>query len=54
MKLKFEYIKEDNHKHMRSSRQNDKLDKRVKHRNVKDKILGSIPGRNKQKVFFNH
>ena len=37
---------------MRSSRQNDKLEQWVMHRAVKDEVLGSILGSNKQKVFF--
>ena len=37
---------------MRSSWQNDKLEQCVKHRVVKDEVLGSILGRNDQKVFF--
>ena len=56
MKLKFEDVKEDKHKHMfvffNSCRQNDKLEQKVKHRAVKDQILGLILGSNKQKVYF--
>ena len=37
---------------MRSSRQNDKLEQWVMHTAVKDVVLGSILGCNKQKVFF--
>ena len=37
---------------MRSNMQNDKLEQWVMHRAVKDEVLGSIPGSNKQKVFF--
>ena len=37
---------------MKSSRQNDKLEHWVMHRDVKDEVLGSILGSNKQKVFF--
>ncbi len=44
-------IKVDNCKQMRSSRQNDKLEQWVMHRAVKDEVLGSSNGSNKQKVF---
>ena len=37
---------------MRSSRQNDKLEQWVMQTAVKDVVLGSILGSNKQKVFF--
>ena len=37
---------------MRSSRQSDKSDQWVMRRVVKDDVLGSILGSNKQKVFF--
>ena len=37
---------------MRSSRQNDKLEQWVLHRDIKEKVLGSFLGSNKQKVFF--
>ena len=37
---------------MRSSRQNDKLEQWVMQTAVKDEVLGSILGSNKQKVFF--
>ena len=47
MKRKFENIKGDKYKQMRSSRQNDKLEQRVKHRAVKDEVLGSILSSNK-------
>ena len=36
---------------MKSSRQNDKLEHWVMHRDVKDEVLGSILGSNKQKNF---
>ena len=52
MKRKFENIKEDKHKHMRRSRQNDKLELWVKHRAVKDDFLGSSLGSKKTKSFF--
>ena len=39
-------------KQMRSSWQNDKLEQWVMHRAVKDEVLGSSLGSNKQKVFF--
>ena len=52
MKRKFENIKEDKHKQMRNSRQNDKLEQWVMHTAVKDEVLGSILGSNEQKVFF--
>ncbi len=48
----FENIKEDKHKHMRRSRQNDKIKQCVKHRAVKDEVLGSILGTTKTKKFF--
>ena len=48
----FENIKEDKHKHMRRSRQNDKLEQCVKHKAVKDEVLGSILGTKKTKVVF--
>ena len=47
-----ENIKEDKCKLKRRSSQNDKLEQWVMHRAVKDEVLGSIPGSNKQKVFF--
>ena len=37
---------------MKSSRLNDKLEQWVMHTAVKDVVLGSILGCNKQKVFF--
>ena len=37
---------------MRCSIQNDKLEQWAMHRAVKDEVLGSILGRNKQKAFF--
>ena len=52
MKQKFENIKEDKHKHMMRSRQNDKLEQWVKHRAVKDEDLGSSLGSKKTKSFF--
>ena len=51
-KRKFKNIKEDKHKQMRSSRQNDKLEQWVMHTAVKDEVLGSILGSNKPKNFF--
>ena len=51
-KRKFENIKENKYKQMRSSRQNDKLEQWVMQTAVKDVVLGSILGSNKQKVFF--
>ena len=42
----------DKHKQIRSSRQNDKLEQWVMQTAVKDVVLGSILGSNKQKVFF--
>ena len=51
-KQKFENIKQDNCKQMRSNMLNDKLDQWVMHRAVKDEVLGSILGSNKQRVFF--
>ena len=46
-KRMFENIKEHNYKKMRSSRQNDKSEQWVMHRDVKDDFLGSILGNNK-------
>ena len=37
---------------MKSSRQKHKLEQWVMDREVKDEVLGSILGSNKQKVFF--
>ena len=37
---------------MRSNRQNDKLEQWVMHRAVRDEVLGTNLGSNKQKVFF--
>ena len=53
MKQNIENIKEVKYKQMRRNSQNDKLEQRVMHWAVKDVVLGSILGRNKQKVFFN-
>ena len=47
-----ENIKVDKCKQMRSIWQNDKLEHWLMHRNVKDEVLGSTLGSNKQKVFF--
>ena len=52
MKQNIENIKEDKYKLMRRSSQNNKLEQWVMHRAVKDEVLGSILGSNKQKVFF--
>ena len=52
MKQNIENMKEDKYKLMRRSSQNDKLEQWVMHRAVKDEVLGSILGSNKQKVFF--
>ena len=52
MKRNIENIKEDKSKVMRRSRQNDKLEQWVMHGAVKDEVLGSILGSNKQRVFF--
>ena len=52
IKQNIENKKEDKHKLMRRSSQNDKLEQWVMHRAVKDDVLGSILGCNKQKVFF--
>ena len=52
MKQNIENIKEDKYKLMRRSSQNDKLEQWVMHSAVKDEVLGSILGCNKQKVFF--
>ena len=52
MKRNNENIKEDKCKLKRRSSQNDKLEQWVMHRAVKDEVLGSILGSNKQKVFF--
>ena len=52
LKRKFENINEHKHKQMRNSRQNDKLEQWVMHTAVKDEVLGSILGSNKQKNFF--
>ena len=52
MKQRIENIKEDKYKLMRRSSRNDKLEQCVMHRAVKDEVLGSILGSNKQKVFF--
>ena len=52
MKQKFGNIKEDKHEQMRKGGQNDKLEQWVMHTAVKDEVLGSILGSNKQKVFF--
>ena len=52
MKQNIENIKEDKYKLMTRSSQNDKLEKWVMHRAVKDEVLGSIVGSNRQKVFF--
>ena len=51
-KQKFENKLNDKHKKMRSSRQNDKLEQRVMHREFKVKVQGSILGSKKIKVFF--
>ena len=42
----------DNHKQMRNSRQNDKLEQWVIHRAVENDVLGPILGCEMQKVFF--
>ena len=52
MKQNIENIKEVKYKLMRRSSQNDKLEQWVMHWAVKDVVLGSILGSNKQKVFF--
>ena len=52
MKQNIENIKEDKYKLKRRSSQNNKLEQWVMHRAVKDEVLGSILGSNKQKVFF--
>ena len=52
MKQRIKNIKEDKCKLKRRSSQNDKLEQCVIHRAVKDEVLGSILGSNKQKVFF--
>ena len=51
-KQKFVNIKEDKYKQMRSSRQNDKSEQWVMHRDVKDEVLGTILGSINLKVFF--
>ena len=51
-KRKFENIKQDNCKQMRRNMQNDKLEQWVMDRAVKDEVLGSILGSNKQRIFF--
>ena len=48
----FDNIKQDRHKPMRRSRQNDKLEQCVKHRAVKDEVLGSILSTKKTKRLF--
>ena len=52
MKRKFESIKEDKYKQMKRSSQIDKLELWVMHRAVKDEVMGSMLGSNKQIVFF--
>ena len=52
MKQNFENVKEDKYKLMKRSSQNDKLEQWVMHKAVKDEVLGSILGSNKQRVFF--
>ena len=52
MKQNIENIKEDKYKLNRRSSQNDNLEQWVMHKAVKDEVLGSILGGNKQKVFF--
>ena len=52
IKRKFENIKVDKNKQMRSSRQIDKLEQLVMHRAVKNEVLGSILRSNKQSFFF--
>ena len=52
MKQNIENIKEVKYKLMRRSSQTDKLEQWVMHWTVKDVVLGSILGSNKQKVFF--
>ena len=52
MKQNIENIQEDKCKRKRRSSQNDKLEQWVMQRTVKDEVLGSILGNNKQKVFF--
>ena len=52
MNQRIENIKEDKYKLMRRSSRNDKLEQWVMHRAVKDDVLGSIVGCNKQKVFL--
>ena len=52
MKRKCKNIKVDKCKQMRSSWQYDKIEQWVMHRAVKDEVLGSTLGSNKQKVFF--
>ena len=46
---KFEKIKEDKYKQLRSSRQSEKSEQGVMHTAVKDEVLGSILGSNKSK-----
>ena len=52
LKQNIENIKEDKCRLKRRSSQKDKLEQWVMHRAVKDEVLGSILGSNKQKVFF--
>ena len=52
LKQNIENIKEDICRLKRRSSQKDKLEQWVMHRAVKDEVLGSILGSNKQKVFF--
>ena len=52
MKQIIENIKEDKCKLKRRSSQNDKLEQWIMHWAVKDEVLGSILGSNKQRVFF--
>ena len=52
MKQNIENIKENKCKLKRRSSQNYKLEQWVMHKAVKDEVLGSILGSNKQKLFF--
>ena len=52
LKQNIENIKEDKSRLKRRSSQKDKLEQWVMHWAVKDVVLGSILGSNKQKVFF--
>ena len=53
-KRKFKNIKEDKYKQMRSSKHKNNSEQWVMLRAVKDEVLESILGSNKQKVFLLH